>query len=472
MGFASILFLLAWSYYASEWLIADLPAEIASSPNSIIPEAFEESLASGVTVEKTVRAYADSVLPAKEVTESFVFQRDYYENEFTPNLSISITFECQTAACEVRESRFVEFVKDASLRSRTTCIKTTSSANCKITFYDTVEKPAELGFKPKNPLQRELFAALEPEAKRIVSETRELKDKNPLEKAVLFWSGIPQNLASSTITFTARLGIISHFTGAENHFFQAQQKYGLKYPDGSKTPQEFVSHVKQTFAGKTSSYPSTQAIATACASELESPESPERGLLVSKKIEEESKKTGNEIVGVHTYPSLLASGIRKLFAYSASFPACSLTMQLEALARNDFPESSILYSFPESESIEEQVRRAMIVYTLDRYSKKGGFDAFPVISAENQITWLNKTGNTNALERITFIEGAKTDFSGLEKRVGQSGVSLDEELARIFELNGFTLTVKRKISAFLKTKRECATNSACTYAIIISPSWK
>jgi hypothetical protein len=404
----------------------------------------EESLASGSTVEHA----AEAVKGDAKYQQDFIGDdrnHAYYATEFVPVLNISVSFECRTPVCEVKtanQQNRVEFLENAQLSIKTSCRKTGGSAVCMVVF-DGSSGSAKRLRQSGSPLFNKLIAKLEPEIEQYEISAAEMKNKNPIEKAVLLWSGEPQKRIITATALTARYGLIASIAHSDLQYFdKAQRKYGLKFPDGSKTPERFLSHAKQIAERIVSKYPTLDETYRACAESLDNAYSDSQGLI--------------------------SRGAAKLGVRTQAIPLCQLGTLLNLLGTGYSPETRLLPVFDEQEPEEVKVHRAMEAYNLNLLVEDRDNRQYPAISAENQIIWLNETNNEKAYERVSFLKNKKTDFSSIGDYLRLRDISIDEELNRALTLDGYTLTANENIWAYVITARLCG--EACEYRVRISAS--
>ncbi|MFH1199890.1 MAG: hypothetical protein V1708_02375 [Candidatus Micrarchaeota archaeon] len=445
IGLVAVALFLYGSYFVAEKIVEPVALFNPFSLKDVLVGGISDSIDSGKPVTGVAEVYGGANLFGTELTYDFNPRRAYYAQEFASDINVSVVFECKTSACEAAGSR-VDLKRSGFLSAQTACSAAGGSAKCTITFSDapqaSKERPVSMNLSAnaKNPLQRQLLAQIDPEIDDILVRSRDMGKKNPLEKSALLWSGQPQSLIVDVITRLADLGVILSLTsGNSQYFYDAQKKYGLYYPDGSASATEFIGNVQ----GKNP---------------------PSQGTAVSTQTE------GGCVSYLDAGSRFVAMAFAKLSSRLAIVPICLLDAKLQAMNEYRFSWAAKLFSFPVGESEKDQVHRAMVIRDFERQLKfrngKGGADQYPVVAAQNQIKWLNSTGNSSASEKITFYRNSTVDFSSLRGIAGFAGTRLDTPGDFPVELQGETLKVSQNIEMYAITTRSCTPE--CSYSVSLS----
>lgn len=446
IGLLAVAAMLAGSYYFAENIASTSRIFDPYSLKDVMQDGVRRAMDSGTAVETVAEVHASGVITEKEIAAGFNPRRAYYAEEFASDVDVSVKFECKTSACSV-EGKLLKIGGNGFLSARTACSKTReASAECTVALSDYTGKPGDgapasmdLASKAKNPLQRQLLVEIDSKIQAVMLKQKEFESENPFGKAASLWEGKPQETVADTIATLADLAVIMNMaSGDSGYFFEAQQKYGLKYPDGSESAEEFVESMRRISVPKAGS---TEA-------------------------EEECLRRLDSDGG------FVARGMQRLAAKLAIVPLCLLQKRLDDMGQFRFSWAGALFSFPEDEPIGDKAHRALAVFEFERQRKmrreKGSEDAYPAVAAENQVIWLNRTGNASAAEKITFYKNAAIDFSRLEGYRGFKEISVEREGAYPLRLENNILKASENIVLYLKTKREC--DGECAYSTVISDS--
>lgn len=417
-------------------------------------EGIEQSIQSGATKELPAVTNEGEIFLAREVELAYSNPETYYVGEFYSPPQVKVVLDCQEQPnCY---SDRIEFKKDGKINVKTLCTTKWGVYECKIGFseYDTDSNALDndINFKPtggfyENPLFNELKQPLERDLQSLLDERKQLLEKNPVEKAYLSFLDADYNFAleqkneeytsilkkpiiaprkpyayvAQTIIFLVRLGIVLMWTTPENQFFySAQKKYNLKFPDGSKTSEEFVSKMKRIAL--------------------------ERKEELKYRILEQEKEFEKKSV------------------------LDALDKILGDLSENVLKESLLVYDIKDSDSLELQVQKALVVWETESYSGRIDPALQPIISAENQIKWLNATGNNHAAEKITLKKQMQIDFGSLKPEYNIQ-VIVDQSFENFIEKQGNTVLIKNRLELFLKTSSQC-NGTDCVYEIQLSRTAK
>ena len=428
IGLIGVLLLLAFSVSEYDSLLSGI--SLSNNIRTAVNNAVRASLETGGAGEAVGEVFEGSSLFTGEVESYFKPRRGYYASEFANDVNLSVSFECGTPACTQTLQGGVSFERDFTALVDAAC-ETAADARpvkCRVSFSETrysAKEPPESFGTASLPLPLHWRDFLNGEQERVLSEINSLQKKNVLEKPFLFWAGKPSQVVSEVVELVALGGIAYGAYSADEIFlFDAQQKYGSKYPDGSASPQEFLSNAKKLAEAKTRRPATEKELAQECSRQMDS------------------------------QPNAAERGIAKLTALFSGLPICILWSKMGELSSNNLPP--VFYAMPEEKSLKERVRLATAIFLLDREAKQGIADVYPAIAAENQFAWLNKTGAQTASQPIQFLKNSRTNFSEIKKRFN-ADLRISESLMRYFELDGNELRTVggQRMRAWLKTTRSC-----------------
>ncbi len=453
MGLLAFAVFMAVGYYESEAALSGFGD--GEDVRALLPSAIKTALYSGSEVEKTMSA-SPGVVSERDLTYSQL-PRVYYAKEFASVLNISVSFECFTNSCEATRSGVV-FNERVWLKARVSCAVQSRIAECKIVFSDALKPPAssslpEDGLYYESQLHKRISVYAGDEGK-VLSKVSALRSKNQVEKVIDLWSGETYSLASEVITSVASIGVL--YGAAESggqYFYEAQQKYGLKYPDGGVDADAFVSFAENKArnapAGVIHSKQSLEGFSIS--NVLSNPDAPD----------------------IYSNPDSLSGlvyrGFSKLLWAKTGKPLSILGPRLAALGSNDFREElTWLLSLPREEKQADRVHRALALYFLSKQPKDEA--AYALVSVENQLVWLNATGEEKAFERLVLNENSRLDFSGFSSWVRPQDLSVSETHSSWFEREGdYLFSTKKRFSTSIATERNCV-EEECVYLIKIGGS--
>lgn len=223
-------------------------------------ESIDRSVNTGEPSLITATARRGDNIDAREVFSYFGYsswQLPYFEEFYTtdhPTISIE-KIEC-TDVCD-SDGKSAEFVSQVNVNVQSACTKIElNSIACNVLISKADKEPEKQTqistSKSDSALQRNLKGVINPKILAITTRIEKIKNANPIEKTLQFYTGksYAAQLEYNTIMLLRIYPVIGVDIPKNRYYYQAAQKYGLIYPDGSLTADEFIDNVKTNFAPK------------------------------------------------------------------------------------------------------------------------------------------------------------------------------------------------------------------------------